>query len=117
MRGRSASCRAWRPCAGRRSRRRRASWRGKGSSRSRGGASVRAPSGGASVRAPAECALAFARMLARAVSESEAARALAATPREALVLGDALVAPLAADLAARGILPENDLPLDAAVEL
>ena len=31
--------------------------------------------------------------------------------------GDAVVAPIAADLAARGVLPESELPLDAAVEL
>ncbi len=71
----------------------------------------------ASITVPAECLLAFARTLARASSDEDATRIVASTPHDALLPGDAVVAPIAADLAARGVLAESELPLDAAVEL
>jgi hypothetical protein len=68
-------------------------------------------------RVPAECLLAFARTVARVVSEEEGTRTIASTPHDAIVADDALVAPVAVELAARGVWPESELPLDATIEL
>jgi len=74
-------------------------------------------SGGTDAVVPAPAALEFALLLARTVSAEEARRVLAATKRGPLLAGDALVTRLAVELAARGVLVETELPLDARVEL
>ena len=68
-------------------------------------------------RVPAECLVAFARTVARVVSDEEATRTIASTAHDAVVAGDALAAPVAVELTARGVFPEAELPLDAAIEL
>lgn len=66
---------------------------------------------------PAACLLAFARTMAGAISDDEAARVVAATPHATIVQGDAVEVAVAVDLAARGVLVDAELPPDGVVEL
>jgi hypothetical protein len=69
------------------------------------------------VEVPLECEIVLARAIADGASDSAAARVFSATPHAAMPAGDALVTPLAAALAARGIMPFTDLAVDAKIEL
>lgn len=60
--------------------------------------------------------LVFARALARVGSDA-VARSFAAAPVTDLLGGDALLVPLAVDLAARGVIGDRALPVEARIEL
>jgi hypothetical protein len=68
-------------------------------------------------QAPSEAALPFAMLLARDVSQEDARAVLVAMQHAPIQGGDAVATPIAVELAARGILREGELPLDAALEL
>jgi hypothetical protein len=70
-----------------------------------------------SAEMPLECGLVLARAVADGVSDAVAASVFAATPHAPMLPGDAVVAPVAAALAARAIVPVADLAVDARVEL
>ena len=66
---------------------------------------------------PQSAALAFAMLIAREVSVEAARHLLLALPRAPFIDGDALVTSIAVDLAARGVLDDAQLALDALTEL
>jgi Tfp pilus assembly protein PilF len=66
---------------------------------------------------PAEAMLPFAELLQRVSSAEAARRMLEAASPIALLAGDALVTPLAVELAAQGVLADEALPADARLEL
>jgi hypothetical protein len=70
-----------------------------------------------SLELPAECALLLARAIADNISDQVAARVFAKMSRGVMVAGDPLVAPVAAALAARLVVPVGALSMDARVEL
>ena len=66
---------------------------------------------------PMAALLLFASVVADASNADDARRLVDAVPHESLLVGDALHSRLAADLAARGVLRDDSLPLDARIEL
>ena len=66
---------------------------------------------------PMSALLPFAAAVANAASVEDARLLVDALPHEPLVLGDALMAHAAVDLAARGVLRDELLPKDARIEL
>jgi len=69
------------------------------------------------VPVPAPAAIAFGVALSSVLPPADARAVLARVRREPVLAGDAVVVPGAVELAARGVLPDDDLPIDAAVEL
>jgi hypothetical protein len=72
---------------------------------------------GRSASVAAEALLPFARLIERTSSPDAARRVLEAWAPLSLLAGDALVTPVAVDLAALGSLRDDALPLDARIEL
>ncbi len=66
---------------------------------------------------PVAALLLFASVVADASKPEEARLLIDSVPHESLQAGDALLSRVAADLAARGVLREDALPLDARIEL